>query len=145
MQDPAIARRIRVIDFNPQVKQELDRRGIANVYGDVSHLDTLQHAKIGEARILLSTLPDSILKGTTNLRLLRQMQRIAPQAKVLVTADFFYLARQLYEEGAAFVFVPRLMSVRDLAGVVCSAMENSLDQMRSSAVGEISSREEVLP
>src|SRR5574338_1547016 len=36
--------RVGVVDFNPEVKQELDRRGIQCRYGDISHLDTLDHA-----------------------------------------------------------------------------------------------------
>lgn len=143
--EPALAQRIRVIDFNPQVKHELDRRGISNVYGDVSHLDTLHHANIGQAALLLTTIPDSILKGTTNLRLLHQLERIAPRAQTIVTADFFYLARELYEGGASFVFVPRLMSVHELATAVFSALDGSLGPMRAEAFEQISVRNEVLP
>jgi Kef-type K+ transport system membrane component KefB len=143
--DPLLAGRVRVIDFNPQVKQELDRREISNLYGDVSHLDTLQHAKVGEAKVLLSTIPDSILKGTTNLRLLRQLQRTAPQATIIVTAEFFYAARELYAQGAAFVFIPRLMSVRDLVEVVQCALNSSLDHRRTAAIEELETRAEVLP
>jgi Kef-type K+ transport system membrane component KefB len=143
--DSNLGKRIRVIDFNPQVKRELDRRGISNLYGDVSHLDTLKHAKVDHAKVLLSTIPDSILKGTTNLRLLRQVQQLAPDAKVLVTADFFYLARQLYDEAATFVFIPRLMSVHDLAGATLSLINGTTEPLRAAALEEIGRREEVLP
>jgi len=143
--EPTLGARIRVIDFNPQVKHELDRRGVSNVYGDVGHLDTLEHAKVSGAKVVLSTIPDGILKGTTNLRLLRQMRRLAPEASVFATADYFDLVRQLYEEGAAFVFVPRLMSIRDLAEAVLGALNGSVEPLRSAALREINTREEVLP
>jgi hypothetical protein len=64
---------------------------------------------------------------------------------VLVTADFFSLARQLYDEGAAFVFIPRLMSVRDLAEAVLSSLNGSVEPLRSAALEKIVTREEVLP
>ena len=139
--------RIRVIDFNPEVKRELDRRGIANVYGDVSHQDTLHHANVSGAKILLSTIPDTVLKGTTNGRLLQQGKVLAPNARLIATADFFYVARELYDEGAAFVFMPRLMSVRDLTDVVLRVLNDSYeaDSLREMAMQEIREREEVLP
>jgi voltage-gated potassium channel Kch len=145
--EKSLKKRIRVIDFNPEVKRELDRRGIANVYGDVSHQDTLHHANVSGAKILLSTIPDTILKGTTNGRLMQQTRMLAPNARLIATAEFFYVARELYEEGAAFVFVPRLMSVRDLTDVVLRVLNDSYeaDSMREVAIAEIWDREEVLP
>lgn len=146
-QDPTLAMRIGVVDFNPQVKTELDRRGIYNVYGDISHQDTLHHANVESARILICSIPDSILKGTTNERLLRQLKTLAPHAAIIMTAEFFYTARTLYKEGADFVFVPRLMSVRELAEIVFAALEGRLEEVRARENAEIARREqnEVLP
>ena len=73
------------------------------------------------------------------------MQQLAPDAKVLVTADFFYLARRLYEENATFVFIPRLMSVHDLAEATLSLINGTTEPLRAAALEEISGREEVLP
>jgi Trk K+ transport system NAD-binding subunit len=144
-QQPGIEQEIAVVDFNPDVKRELDRRGIANLYGDISHTDVLHHAKVHDARVVLSTVPDSILKGTTNLRLLRQLSAGDAHSQVIVTAEFFYTARELYQEGAAFVFLPRLMNVRDLAKAVLAARADDLESLRSSALAELEERQEVLP
>jgi Kef-type K+ transport system membrane component KefB len=143
----AWAEKIGVVDFNPQVKAELDRRGVYNIYGDIGHRDTLDHANVQSARLLICTLPDSILKGTTNDRLLLQLKALAPNAMILVTADFFYAAKRLYKLGASFVFIPRLMSIRELAHVVREAMEGGLDAAREVENAEIECREklEVLP
>jgi Kef-type K+ transport system membrane component KefB len=146
-EDPVNAQRIGVVDFNPQVKQELDRRGIYNIYGDISHRDTLDHANVQSASVLICTIPDSILKGTNNERLLLQMKALAPRAHVIVTADFFYTAKRLYKLGAGFVFVPRLMSIKELTHVVRAALEGKLDAAREQENAEIERREqlEVLP
>ncbi len=144
-QAPELAARIGVVDFNPLVKHELDRRGISNVYGDISHADSLRHANVSDASILLCTLPDSIVRGTTNATLLRQLTRMAPHAQIIVTADFFDTARDLYEQGAAFVFLPRLTSTRELADVVLHAVSGDLNALRRAAVEELSERREVLP
>lgn len=142
---PELKPRIGVVDFNPQVKHELDRRGISNVYGDIGHADSLRHAHADQAKVLVCTLPDSILKGTTNALLLRQLRQMAPRAEIIVTADFFYSARELYEQGAGFVFIPRLTSTRELAQVVQMALAGGMEEQRSAALERISSREEVLP
>jgi voltage-gated potassium channel Kch len=146
-QDPKLEDQIAVIDFNPQVKQELDRRGIHNIYGDISHYDTLQHAHLEEAQVLISTIPDTILKGTNNLRLLRQVKAIAPDARVITTGEFYYSARELYVEGSAFVFLPRLMSIVQLAIAVREAVDGDIAHLRELELELIERREgaEVLP
>ncbi len=112
--DPVLDRLL-VIDFNPQVHAELKRRGIACLYGDVSHMETLHHADIHDAVLVVSTIPDTILKGTDNARLLKQARRLCPRAKVIVTANRAASALELYEAGADYVFVPRLHSAAKMA------------------------------
>jgi Kef-type K+ transport system membrane component KefB len=143
--DGAVQHLIRVIDFNPDVKDELDRRKIANVYGDVSQPATLEHAEVGDAQVLVCTIPDSVLKGTTNLRLLRQLRTLAPAARIIVTAERLDEARELYREGAAFVYVPRLVSAGQLAGVVLHALEADPLSAREDAERDLAARAEVLP
>src|SRR5690349_2342883 len=143
--NPRLADDIGVVDFNPQVKEELDKRGIYAVYGDISHLDTLHHANVHHARVLLCTIPDSLLKGTTNSRLLRKLRSIAPDATIIVTSEVLEQARELYREGATYVFSPRLMSVRELAELVLDARAGIIDETRRSAAEELEERVEVLP
>lgn len=142
---PGDAERITVIDFNPHVRDELERRGVHAIYGDISHADTLHHADVHTARVVVSTVPDSILKGTTNAKLLRQLQALAPHAHVIVTSDILDDARALYQEGAAFVYVPRFMSAEDLADAVGAAVEGRIEKYREPALADIATRVEVLP
>ena len=152
---PDLAHEIAVIDFNPAVAEELRRRGVLAVYGDISHLDTLHHAHVPHARVVISTLADEVLKGTTNDRLLRQVKALAPEARVIVTADVIEQARELYAAGAAHVFVPRLAGARELAPVVTSEFDasgpshdGSADEapaLRESARAILLGRTEVVP
>jgi hypothetical protein len=143
--DEDFKHRVAVVDFNPDVKHELDRRGIQCNYGDIGHLDTLQHAHVDSARVLVSTIPDMLLKGTSNYRLLRQLRRIAPEAKIIVTATRFAEAKHLYEQGAAFVYLPRLMNVRELREIVLAALDGDLEESREISRAELEMRAEVLP
>lgn len=136
--------RVGVVDFNPQTKRKLDRRGIPALYGDISHSTTLHHADIHDAEVLVCTLPDAILKGTTNLRLLRQLKSIAQSARLIVTSEQLDHARELYAEGAHYVIVPRLMNAREVAHVIEVAALQDPELERAEALKHLEARQEVL-
>ena len=136
--------RVLVIDFNPQVHAELKRRGIACLYGDISHMETLHHADIHSATIVVSTIPDTMLKGTDNMRLLKHARRLCPQARVIVTANGPGAALEMYESGADYVFVPRLHSASQMAEVVAQALQQGFDRVRDEHIAQLRRRDEVL-
>jgi voltage-gated potassium channel Kch len=133
-----------VIDFNPMVHTELQRRGIACVYGDVAHMDTLHHANIHGAELVISTIPNAILKGTDNSRLLRQAHSLCPHAHIIVTAESIPVALQLYQQGADYVFLPRLHSAAQMAEVIEEGLRNGFDTMRDEQIARLRQRNEVL-
>jgi Kef-type K+ transport system membrane component KefB len=135
-----------VIDFNPLVLQELKRRGIKCLYGDVAHMDTLHHAHIHSAKIVACTISDAILRGTTNLRLLRQARRLCPNAQVIAAADNISAAIELYEQGADFVYIARLYSAHHMAELIARAVQNAneLKEYRDDEVRLLKRRGEVL-
>jgi Kef-type K+ transport system membrane component KefB len=143
--DASFKDKVEVIDFNPEVSEELKRRGIANTYGDVSHVDTLEHAHIDEAEVLVCTIPDAILKGTNNERLLKHLLKVAPQARIIVTADRFQVANALYSAGATFVYMPRFHASRDLAEVVAHCLTGEAREWRQKAIHDLAARNEVIP
>jgi Kef-type K+ transport system membrane component KefB len=140
----AFAHRVGVVDFNPETKRELDRRGIPALYGDISHFDTLHHADIHDAEVIVCSLPDALLKGTTNVRLLRQIRTIAHNARIIMCSDRLDIASDLYREGAAYVFVPRLMNARELARIIEVAVLGDPELERKEALAELEARDEVL-
>ena len=140
----SILHELQVIDFNPEVLDELKRRGIACVYGDVASQETLHHAAVHGAEVVVCTLPDSILKGTSNQRLLKQLLRSCPQAKIIVASETISGARSLYDAGAHFVFVPRIHSAHRMAEVIRTAREEGLDRVRAEEYSALHGRDEVL-
>jgi Kef-type K+ transport system membrane component KefB/Trk K+ transport system NAD-binding subunit len=141
-----ILRRTLVIDFNPLVLQELKRRGIRCLYGDIAHMDTLQHAHIHSANIVVCTISDAILRGTTNLRLLRQARRLCPNARIITAAETISSAVELYEQGADFVYIARLHSARHMADLIACAFldDQVIKKLRAEEVEALKRREEVL-
>jgi Kef-type K+ transport system membrane component KefB len=137
-------REVMVIDFNPTVLRELRRREVASVYGDIAHMDTLKHVQLGAARVIVSTLTDVVLKGTTNLRLLKKSRRLAPNAAFIAAADTIPSALALYDQGADFVYLPRLHSSERIAELIRDAFAGRLREGRVAEIERLRSRKEVM-
>lgn len=118
-----------VVDFNPEAHAQLQARGIHVVYGDVSHVHTLHHAGIHEARVVISTIPDNILVGTTNTRLIRQLRSVCPHAKIIVTAERPAAAVDMYNAGADYVFLPRVLAAQHLLPIIDLLLSDDSEQM----------------
>jgi energy-converting hydrogenase Eha subunit E len=142
-----ITDKIVVIDFNPNVYTKLRAHGVKAVYGDVSHLDTLHHAGIHAAKVAMSTIPDTILKGTTNLQLIRYIQHICPHAKIIVTAESTEQALEMYAEGADYVFLPRILAAQHLIPIIELLLSDDpaeLEAIKQAHIDKLSAREEIV-
>jgi Kef-type K+ transport system membrane component KefB len=115
---PQLLERILVIDFNLEVLKELKGMGVAATFGDISSLDTLKHAHLDRAEVILSTIPDMLLKGTDNLGLVRACRAFAPQATIIATADVPEQAERLRQAGANGVLLPYTLVGEHLAGLL---------------------------
>mmetsp|Transcript_19163 Transcript_19163/g.43405 ORF Transcript_19163/g.43405 Transcript_19163/m.43405 type:complete len:519 (+) Transcript_19163:161-1717(+) len=100
---PKLLKKLQVVEFNQSIKEPLLRRGIKFTYGDFSSSDVLEHCFHGEPKIVISTTPDTMLQGTTNLRILQVVKAVWPKTHIIVTADNPQQAAQLYEAGAHYV------------------------------------------
>jgi hypothetical protein len=136
--------KILVIDFNPTVMRELRRRGISCVYGDVAHADTLRHAGIGNAELVVCSITDDILRGTSNLRLLRNIRAACPKARVMLTTEHIPQALHYYEAGADFVYIPRLHSAMQIARLLKQGLADGFESARELEIEHLSHRREVL-
>jgi hypothetical protein len=136
--------KILVIDFNPTVMRELSRRNIQCVYCDIAHADTLRHAGVEHAALVVSSITDDVLRGTSNLRLMNAVHAQAPNARVVLTSDHIPEALRFYNEGADFVFVPRLYSAAACARILRKGLNGGFEEIRSQAIEHLSHRQEVL-
>mmetsp|Transcript_20314 Transcript_20314/g.32798 ORF Transcript_20314/g.32798 Transcript_20314/m.32798 type:complete len:779 (+) Transcript_20314:1-2337(+) len=100
---PSLLAKLHVIDFHEDLELQLRRRGVTFAYGDISSPDVLEHAAHGDVRLVLCTIPDSLLRGTSNLRLLAASKQAWPNADVIVTCDNPHDAQLLYDAGADYV------------------------------------------
>ncbi len=115
------------------------------IYGDISNVDTLLHAGVGKAEIIILSVPDSLLKGANNEKLVRHVRTLNPTAKIVSTADLLSDVDDLYAAGADYVTVTRLSDAHELFTVIEAADAGLLDDKRAEMDGRLSERREVLP
>jgi voltage-gated potassium channel Kch len=144
-QHAALLEQVFVVDFNPVVYHTLQARGVKIYYGDISHAETLTHAGIADAEIVISSVPDSLLKGTSNEKLVRYARSVNASAKIIATADVLSQAETLYAAGADYVTIARLTEADELIEVVAAAEAGLLDDMRARLDARLRERPEVLP
>ncbi|MFO1487684.1 MAG: cation:proton antiporter [Verrucomicrobiota bacterium] len=143
-QKPTLLQELQVVDFNPHVIEQLRRRGVSVIYGDISQRDMLLHAGVVNAEIIICTLPDIILKGASNFKLLRQLRELNPTAKIVVHAEQLTTVPALYKAGADYVSAPRLLEAADLVKVIEAADKNLLDEKRKEQDDLLDERKEVI-
>jgi Kef-type K+ transport system membrane component KefB len=144
-QNQSLLEQISVIDFNPLVFRTLSDRGMHVIYGDISNVDTLVHAGIGKAEIIILSVPDFLLVGADNEKLVRHVRALNPTARIVATADLLTGVDDLYSAGADYVTVTRLSDAGELYSVIEAADAGLLDDKRAELDVQLSDRREVLP
>jgi hypothetical protein len=102
---PDLKDRVLVVDFNPRLRWDLERRGIRIVYGDLANPVSLHHLKLDQASVILCPLTDTFLKGTTTRRLLFHLRQIARDVRIVMATDNAAQAEELRASGASAVVV----------------------------------------
>ena len=144
-QQPELLSQIGVIDFNPVVFRTLSERGIQVTYGDISNVDTLLHAGIGKAELIILSIPDALLKGANNEKLVRHVRSINSTAKIVATSDVLADISDLYDAGADFVTVPRRSNAKVLIELIAAVDAGRLADRRAEMDALLVERREVLP
>jgi Kef-type K+ transport system membrane component KefB/voltage-gated potassium channel Kch len=133
-----------VIDFNPQVLEALKKQNIPATYGDISYDETLEHAGVEHAKILISPISDDFLRGTSNATILAHLRKLNPEARIIVTAESTPKALALYEAGADSVIVPRLLASQQIVEAISHAEVGEIDQFRAAAIEHLKQRHEII-
>ncbi|MGE0233380.1 MAG: cation:proton antiporter [Flavobacteriaceae bacterium] len=146
--DPELARQTLVVDFNVALHDSIRALGAHVHYGDLSNEETLLHSGIDKADILISTVPDDLLRGFDNCRLVEMIRKNNPSATIIANAVTFEACKAIYEAGADYVFMQRVESARGLNEALRAALKGSLPDYRAIRWledGKPEVRDEVLP
>jgi len=127
-----------------QIQRKLTEMKVPCLHGDISHADTLEHAGIEEAKVILSTISDDFPRGTSNLKILKQVRAMSPHAKTIVRAEKVKDAGAMYEAGADHVLLPRHLIAEQIRGLLRRVEDGTLDQARQAEQEALESRQEVV-
>lgn len=145
---PEILEDTRIVDFNVALHDAIRGTGASVVYGDLASPETLKHAGLASAEVIVSTVTDDLLKGTTNVAIARAAKALAPNALVIVNAVRVADVPKMYEAGADYVFMWRTEAAIGLWGAVDAALNGNLAELlatRRLQYGRIGERAEILP
>lgn len=145
--DPELAKETLVVDFNVSLHDEIRSLGAHVEYGDLSNPDTLHHAGIDRARVIISTIPDDLMRGIDNRKLVENVRKLNPSAIIVANAITFADCRPIYEAGADYVYLSRLETARGVNDALGHALNGTLADYRAtreSEDGQPDARVEVL-
>ncbi len=144
---PDLVPSILIVDTNTNNHAKLRERGVQVVYGNIATGEVLRHAGIGAAEVIISTVPDELLAGTTNADVVRTVRQIAPEAAIMAGCSNSAQLAQLRAAGAAFVFhLPTEVALGVLPAIY-AALNNQLPSYVETADeqhGALESRSHVI-
>ena len=103
-----------VVDFDPDVIDNLTKLKIPAVYGDAFDEELLQELPLKKTKIVISTIPDC----ETNLLLIETIKKINPNIIIIVRAHQISEAMELYKEGATYVLTPHFLGGEYVAKMI---------------------------
>ncbi len=123
---PDLISRTLVVDTNASFHDEIRRRGAQVLYGDISSAEVLRHAGVDAAEVIVSTVPDELLKGTTNAQLVRQLRQLAPNAAIIANCTRASQVTAVRAAGADHVFRPQAEVALGVLPAIYAALNASL-------------------
>lgn len=131
---PGMLSKVMVIDYNLEVLKELTNQGVKGMFGDISSAETLHHAHIDKAAMIVSTIPDFLLKGTSNYQLVKICRELAPEAVIYATSDSPEQIAELEVAGANHVILPYSLAGKALAQEIAVFSKDELSQIEALVV-----------
>ena len=105
-QAPQLKGRITLVDYDANRAHAVMARGFRWEYGDLANPDALEHLGIEEARVVVTTISDTFLKGISTRRLVGNLRRLAPRAVIVMTGEEKTDMEDLLRAGADHVLIP---------------------------------------
>ena len=123
-----------VIDYNPNIIRNLINCKIHCIYGDAEDMETLEKARLKNCSVLISTIPDE----QDNKLLIEKIREANPKATVFVSAKSIDQALTLYDKGADYVIMLKLLAGRKVGKYLSTLLNEAegefLDKKRDKEV-----------
>jgi Kef-type K+ transport system membrane component KefB len=145
-QHPELLPSTLVLDINVQTHSIIKQHGVRVLYGNAGAKETLLHAGVQHARLIISTIPDELLRGTSNLAIVSTVRAVAPDAHLFACASRPADVDALYAAGASYVFMPSSETANGVFAAGVAALSGHLDDYRATreaAYGPLQTRLDV--
>jgi Kef-type K+ transport system membrane component KefB len=140
---PEMLKKTLVVDFNVNIHPKIAARGATVKYGDLSNQETLHHAGIERARIILCTIPDDLLRGVTNAKLVRAVRHINPKATIIANAVELKDTKAIYDAGADYVYLGRTEISNSIMEIIGKSLAGNLPEHRAKQQSAVAQRREI--
>jgi Kef-type K+ transport system membrane component KefB len=115
-----------VVDTNTALHEPIRACGAQVLYGDMASMEVLRHAGVDGAEVIVSTVPDEMLKGTSNEALVKQLRQLAPKAILIANCTRVSQVAALRAAGADYVFRPSTEVALGILPAVYAALNANL-------------------
>lgn len=125
-----------VIDYDPEAVEELERKHIDYLYGDVTDPILLEEINFAKTRLVVSTI--SVFD--VNMALVQHVRKHNDEAIIICYSDDHNHAAQLYEMGATYVMLPHYVGSQQLSQFIQDngLNHNKFDTFREKHLVELS-------
>jgi len=137
---PRLLERTLVLDFNVATHDRIADLGPHVMYGDFTSPETLQHAGVDRARVVMCTLPGDVLVSATPVGLVETVRNLCPDSIVIFTAITSPEAQALYEAGADYVLMPRHDAAHAAFAAIRTALNGQIEELRAQSVSHVDDR-----
>jgi Kef-type K+ transport system membrane component KefB len=110
----AMHHRFVVVDYDPEVIEELERKHIEFLYGDATDPELLADIDFEKAKLVVNTIADHFV----NVALVRYVHRHNPDAIMICYSNDHNEAAELYRLGASYVMLPHFIGSEQLSSFI---------------------------
>src|SRR5690606_32114354 len=94
--------------------------------------ETLRHAHVETAELVISTVPDELLRGTSNEGIAPSVRSVATKPLVVACASRPAHVDALFAAGASYVFMPAAETANGVLDATAAAIAGQLDAFRGT-------------
>lgn len=113
-------KRFLVVDYNPEIIQQLSKDNVDAEYGDITDISFLESLNFGSVELVVSTVPDL----DANIFICQMARKQNPDALVITLAHRISDAMASYEAGVDYVILPHFLGGKYAAEIWAKFKKN---------------------
>lgn len=103
-----------VVDYDPEVVEDLEKHRIAYLYGDATDPELLAEINFEETKLVVNTIADHFV----NVALVRYIHHHNPETVIVCYSNDHNEAAELYRLGATYVMLPNFIGSDQLSSFI---------------------------